>query len=169
METYNNAKKAATIISITVNHEAISMIYPFADRCLFSLDTPQAHTEDPKTLNDLMDALLHAKELAGRAATFQVNSTLYAILHLLYSRFTTGVRKPESLHKDRNLVMQILGYLDTHYAEPLSEQGAAHDFGYSCMHFSRLFKMATGKGFRAYITSRRLDDAHHRLIDPSKA
>lgn len=103
-------------------------------------------------------------EQQDTASGFLLNAALYQLLHLAYTRLTVGVRKPESVRSGNNVVMEILGYLETYHGENLKESEVAADFGYSREHFSRLFKKATGWTFKAYLTHLRLEDAQDRLL-----
>lgn len=151
------------VVSVTFNHEVVSRIYPFADRYLFSLDSERAEQDDRERLDDLMLEIGRLYEKQDTASGFLLNASLYQLLHLVYTRFIVGVRKPESVRSGRNVVMQILGYLETHHMENLGESEVAAYFGYSREHFSRLFKKATGQTFKNFLTKLRLEDALNRL------
>ena len=45
---------------------------------------------------------------------FKLNMLLYELLSLLYSRFVSGVRRPELVRSGRNITMQIIGYMTSH-------------------------------------------------------
>lgn len=56
---------------------------------------------------------------------FKLNMLLYELLSLLYSRFVSGVRRPELVRSGRNITMQIIGYMTSHRKQHL-EATASH-------------------------------------------
>ncbi|MCT6920052.1 MAG: AraC family transcriptional regulator, partial [Bifidobacteriales bacterium] len=161
--TVDHSQGMVKIISVTFNNEVVGRIYPFADRFLFSLSAPHANTEDRKNLDHLMTSIGNLYEQQDTASAFLLNAALYQLLHLLYTRFTIGVRPPESIRSGRNVTRQILGYLANHHAENLTERTVAAYFGYSREHFSRLFRKTTGSTFKSYLTKLRLDEARTNM------
>ncbi|MCX8688207.1 AraC family transcriptional regulator [Bifidobacterium sp. B4142] len=161
--TVSHSKGLVKIISVTFNNEVVGRIYPFADRFLFSLSSPHANMQDRKNLDQLMISIGSLYEYQNTASAFLLNATLYQLLHSLYTRFTIGVRPPESIRSGRNVTRQILGYLANHHTENLTERTAAAYFGYSREHFSRLFRKTTGSTFKSYLTKLRLDDARANM------
>lgn len=161
--TVSHSKGLVKIISVTFNNEVVGRIYPFADRFLFSLSSPHANMQDRKNLGQLMISIGSLYEYQNTASAFLLNATLYQLLHLLYTRFTIGVRPPESIRSGRNVTRQILGYLANHHTENLTERTVAAYFGYSREHFSRLFRKTTGSTFKSYLTKLRLDDARANM------
>ena len=161
--TVDHSQGLVKIISVTFNNEVVGRIYPFADRFLFSLSAPHANAEDRKDLNQLMIRIGSLHEQQETASAFLLNAALFQLLHLLYTRFTIGVRRPESIRSGRNITRQILGYLANHHTENLTERTVAAYFGYSREHFSRLFRKTTGSTFKSYLTKLRLDEARTNM------
>ena len=161
--TVDHSQGLVKIISVTFNNEVVGRIYPFADRFLFSLSAPHANAEDRKNLDQLMIRIGSLHEQQETASAFLLNAALFQLLHLLYTRFTIGVRRPESIRSGRNVTRQILGYLANHHTENLTERTVAAYFGYSREHFSRLFRKTTGSTFKSYLTKLRLDEARTNM------
>lgn len=161
--TVDHSQGMVKIISVTFNNEVVGRIYPFADRFLFSLSAPHANAEDRKNLDQLMIRIGSLHEQQETASAFLLNAALFQLLHLLYTRFTIGVRRPESIRSGRNVTRQILGYLANHHTENLTERTVAAYFGYSREHFSRLFRKTTGSTFKSYLTKLRLDEARTNM------
>lgn len=161
--TVDHSQGMVKIISVTFNNEVVGRIYPFADRFLFSLSAPHANAEDRKDLNQLMIRIGSLHEQQETASAFLLNAALFQLLHLLYTRFTIGVRRPESIRSGRNITRQILGYLANRHTENLTERTVAAYFGYSREHFSRLFRKTTGSTFKSYLTKLRLDEARTNM------
>ena len=161
--TVDHSQGMVKIISVTFNNEVVGRIYPFADRFLFSLSAPNANVEDRKNLDHLMIRIGSLYERQDTASAFLLNAALFQLLHLLYTRFTIGVRPPESIRSGRNVTRQILGYLANHHAENLTERTVAAYFGYSREHFSRLFRKTTGTTFKSYLTNLMLAEARTNM------
>lgn len=98
---------------------------------------------------------------------FKLNMLLYELLSLLYSRFVSEVRRPELVRSGRNITMQIIGYMTSHRKQHLEATDVAREFGYGREHFCRLFRKATGKTFKEFLTDLRLDDACRKLSGSS--
>ena len=71
---------------------------------------------------------------------FKLNMLLYELLSLLYSRFVSGVRRPELVRSGRNITMQIIGYMTSHRKQHLEATDVAREFGYGREHFCRLLQ-----------------------------
>lgn len=98
---------------------------------------------------------------------FKLNMLLYELLSLLYSRFVSEVRRPELVRSERNITMQIIGYMTSHRKQHLEATDVAREFGYGREHFCRPFRKATGKTFKEFLTDLRLDDACRKLSGSS--
>lgn len=98
---------------------------------------------------------------------FKLNMLLYELLSPLYSRFVSEVRRPELVRSGRNITMQIIGYMTSHRKQHLEATDVAREFGYGREHFCRLFRKATGKTFKEFLTDLRLDDACRKLSGSS--
>lgn len=151
-------------ISITFNADIVDRLYPFADRYLFDINAPNASDENRKQLNSLIMTVAAKMASKKHDHGFLVNAALYEMLALLYRSFTYDVRRPEEIRRGRNIIQAIIGYLNAHYTEPLTEAFVSEQFGYSREHFSRLFKKATGNGFKEYLTELRLEDAYTKVV-----
>ena len=73
---------------------------------------------------------------------FKLNMLLYELLSLLYSRFVSGVRRPELVRSGRNITMQIIGYMTSHRKQHLEATDVAREFGYCREHFCRLQRIS---------------------------
>ena len=61
---------------------------------------------------------------------FKLNMLLYELLSLLYSRFVSGVRRPELVRSGRNITMQIIGYMTSHRKQHLEATDVARECGF---------------------------------------
>ncbi|PJM73359.1 AraC family transcriptional regulator [Bifidobacterium primatium] len=150
-------------VSITFNNDIVEKSYPYADRNLVDFMSPTATDDDRSRLTDLVIEAAQWHERPGTLKTLRLNAILYEILYLVYSKFVVGVRRPELVRNGRHVFIQVVGFIESHYAEPLTAQDVASRFGYSREHFSRLFKEATGMGFKQFVTRLRLQDAERRI------
>lgn len=88
-------------------------------------------------------------------------------LHLLFSTFMHSQHNimltEASLKADHPIAKQMVHYLTTQYANPLSMDIMADSLGYNRAYISRLFKAYTGKAPRTYLLHFRLEQAKHLL------
>ena len=83
------------MLSVTFNDEVLERLYPFADRYMFSLRTPRANKDDLAQLARLGEDIIRWQQSDEAIRGFKLNMLLYELLSLLYSRFVSGVRRPE--------------------------------------------------------------------------
>ncbi|CAI6080393.1 AraC family transcriptional regulator [Cohnella sp. JJ-181] len=89
-------------------------------------------------------------------------------LHLLLAALTAaGADRAEQPPKPdthgEELVRQVIGYLSTQYAEPLTIEAMAETLGYNRAYLSRLFKRHAGVTPIAFLTRIRIDRAKRLL------
>lgn len=91
-------------------------------------------------------------------------------LHLLFAALRKAAAadsppgqllRPDS-HADE-LVRQIIGYMSTQYAEPITIEGMAESIGYNRAYLSRLFKRHTGLAPATFLTKLRIDNGRRLL------
>lgn len=133
----------------------------------FSLRAPRATKDDLAQLARLGEDIIRWQQSDEAIRGFKLNMLLYELLSLLYSRFVSGVRRPELVRSGRNITMQIIGYMTSHRKQHLEATDVAREFGYGREHFCRLFRKATGKTFKEFLTDLRLDDACRKLSGSS--
>lgn len=155
------------VLSVTFNDEVLERLYPFADRYMFSLRTPRANKDDLAQLARLGEDIIRWQQSDEAIRGFKLNMLLYELLSLLYSRFVSEVRRPELVRSERNITMQIIGYMTSHRKQHLEATDVAREFGYGREHFYRPFRKATGKTFKEFLTDLRLDDACRKLSGSS--
>ncbi|MFC3800327.1 AraC family ligand binding domain-containing protein [Cohnella sp. GCM10012308] len=97
-----------------------------------------------------------------RARSASASLEAAGLLHLLLaSLMTAGAERAEQppmadTHGEE-LVRQVIGYLATQYAEPVSIESMAETLGYNRAYLSRLFKRHTGVTPIAFLTRIRID------------
>lgn len=88
------------------------------------------------------------------------------ILYRLIRDFSLPMRTddfPGAAKKDERM-KEILAFIDDHYAEPLSLQDTAGEFGLSREYFARYFKKHMGITFLDHLSRVRLSHIYHDLI-----
>lgn len=69
--------------------------------------------------------------------------------------------------KKTGRTVMMLQYINSHYDQRITLEGAAQICGVSSSHFSRLFKKENGLCFQDYLTQKRIEQAKHRLLLPN--
>ncbi|MBB6731960.1 AraC family transcriptional regulator [Cohnella zeiphila] len=100
----------------------------------------------------------------SRSASLQAAGHLHLLLADLQqaaAEADTAALRPES-HSEE-LVRQVIGYLSTQYAEPVTIESMAESLGYNRAYLSRLFKRQTGMTPIAFLTQARIDHGRRLL------
>jgi AraC-like DNA-binding protein len=89
-------------------------------------------------------------------------------LHLLFAEFGSALQEPgEGIARagsdGEGLVRQVIRYLSTQYAEPISIEMMADTLGYNRAYLSRVFKRSTGMTPVAFLLKLRVDKARQLL------
>ena len=90
-----------------------------------------------------------------------VRSNLYLLLYSLYTHRNNRENLSPSPYEDA--IKQVLIYVKTHFAEPLTVRNVAKRIDYSDAHFMRIFKKELGVTFVEYLTDYRLRYASYLL------
>ena len=96
-----------------------------------------------------------------------VRSSLFRLLYALYTHRSSKESLPPSPYADA--IKQVLVYVQTHFAEPLTVRKAAALIDYSDAHFMRFFKKETGVTFIEYLTDYRLRYAAYLLRESTES
>ena len=94
---------------------------------------------------------------ASRERTDALIMPLCAMLELAYRKAPTV--------GEGTLMERILGYVQKNYDRDLKSEEICHRFGCSRSTFSHLFRTETGKSFREYLTSIRIENAKRLLVN----
>ncbi|QHW30832.1 AraC family transcriptional regulator [Paenibacillus rhizovicinus] len=105
--------------------------------------------------------MLRAFRQGGRSA--DLRATGY--LQLLFAEYTSVLTAAETASQQQRdegeaLTQQVLRYLSTQYAEPVSIENMADSLGYNRAYLSRLFKRQTGITPVTFLLKLRIDKAH---------
>ena len=65
-------------------------------------------------------------------------------------------------------IYRAMSYINRHYSDDISEKQMSELAGMSCSHFSRSFKVVTGKTYKEYLNMTRINRAEHMLATTDK-
>lgn len=106
------------------------------------------------------------EEYRNKAAGYEyVLQAAMAQFMLLVCRYAEdGKSNPQhSVSEVHKHVSAAIGYINSHYAEPISLAAITEDFFVSQSHFSRIFKRITGVSFTQYVNGVRIKEAQRLL------
>ena len=72
-------------------------------------------------------------------------------------------------NRNRDISANIMQYIEQHYAENITLESMAKNFGYNKSYFSNLFNNLIGSNFTAYLNLYRMDKVQQMLNDPANA
>ncbi|MEK0209835.1 AraC family transcriptional regulator [Bifidobacterium mongoliense] len=162
--TENDDGRPPLILSISFDGKRLQRIYELADRFLLSPYAASATDEDRHAISERCLAMIDATTQIGAETSLKINALLYEMLYLVYRRFVSGTRKHHITSHSKGTMQPILGFIESHHTEQLTEENAAREFGYSREYFSRLFKENIDINFKEYLTKLRLEDAYQQLM-----
>jgi len=130
----------------------------------FGLERPVADTGENRGPAERCRHIFEAFRSRSRSAPLQASGHLHLLLADLQqaaAEANPAVLRPES-HSEE-LVRQVVGYLTTQYAEPVTIEAMAESLGYNRAYLSRLFKRHTGMTPIAFLTQARIDHGRRLL------
>lgn len=118
--------------------------------------------------NRRIGALFHSVERALRQGGDFANVRASGYLQLLFAEFGSAARQPggddpRSGGDAEALARQMIRYMSTQYAEPISIERMAESLGYNRAYLSRLFKRQTGMTPVTFLLKLRIDKARQLL------
>ncbi|MCD9025989.1 AraC family transcriptional regulator [Cohnella silvisoli] len=127
-------------------------------------DLPIVHSGGNKSPGERCRSIYEAFRGRGSSASLVASGhlhLLFASLHEAVSEGTISQVRPDT-HSEE-LVRQVVGYLSTQYAEPVTIQGMAETLGYNRAYLSRLFKQHTSISPITFLTKLRVDHGRRLL------
>lgn len=130
----------------------------------FSPGRPTADTGRSKRVGVYLQRLMRA--LRGGSGGAQLEAAGY--LQLAFARFAdllrpAGTAPALSRDEGKETVQQVIHYLTTQYAEPVSIESMADSLGYNRAYLSRLFKKHTGVTPVSFLLRLRIDKGRQLL------
>jgi len=98
--------------------------------------------------------------------SFSAKTVIFNYLQLFFIRLAECYQKEkEKEYQDagKNYITEILTWMDEHAASATLEE-ASSAFGYNPDYFSRLIKKTTGRSFKEYVLSKRMENAAYQLV-----
>lgn len=127
------------------------------------LDTtvPIIDTENNRRISVLFHSIQRAFRIGGPSASLRATG----YLHLLFAEFGSAQQDEDTAAQQRGsdsevLTNQVIRYLSTQYAEPISIENMADTLGYNRAYLSRIFKQQTGITPVTFLLKLRIDKAH---------
>lgn len=131
----------------------------------FSLDNPVIHADSgnpiPEYLESILGLFRQQREGAELAATGYLHLILAEVKHSLLS----GTDSSGNEGSGQRMVKQMIQYMSSQYAYPISIEEMGVALGYNRAYLSRLFKKGTGMTPVTYLLKLRIDKARHLLRD----
>ncbi|RXZ84071.1 AraC family transcriptional regulator [Paenibacillaceae bacterium] len=130
----------------------------------FLPDQPVHSRADDRRIAVLFNLIRRAFRESGRAAHLQAAGYLQLLMAALADNAPHETGKAFVRHDEgEQLMQQMLHYLSTQYAEPVSIERMADTLGYSRAYLSRLFKRSSGLTPVTFLLHYRLDKARQLL------
>lgn len=122
---------------------------------------PIVSTARNPRIKALYHSMMRTFRQGGRSAPIRAAG----YLQLLFAEYATALSEPEDAAQQRGnegeaLTQQVLRYLSTQYAEPISIENMADTLGYNRAYLSRMFKRQTGVTPVTFLLKLRIDKAH---------
>lgn len=131
----------------------------------FTEGTPVIHSPEIKPISESLNAILtvfrERKEGAGLAAS----GHLFQIMSEVKRSLLSGNDSADGEGRTQRIVRQMIHYLSSQYAYPISIEEMCLGLGYNRAYLSRVFKKGTGMSPVAYLLKLRIDKARHLLRD----
>jgi AraC-like DNA-binding protein len=125
---------------------------------------PVVHSGTNRIPGDRCKSIYEAFRGRGSSASLTASGHLHLLFASLHEATAEGMAvplRPDS-HSEE-LVRQVVGYLSTQYAEPLTIEGMAETLGYNRAYLSRLFKQHTSLSPITFLTKLRVDHGRRLL------
>ncbi|TFE25781.1 AraC family transcriptional regulator [Cohnella luojiensis] len=125
---------------------------------------PVVHSGGNRAPGERCRSIFEAFRDRGSSASLAASGhlhLLFASLHEAAAEATPSPLRPDS-HSEE-LVQQMIGYLSTQYAEPVTIEGMAETLGYNRAYLSRLFKQRTSLSPVTFLTKLRVDHGRRLL------
>jgi AraC-like DNA-binding protein len=127
-------------------------------------ELPVVDTGGARGPAELCKSIFEAFRTRKRSSSLEAAGHLHLLLAALQEAATEA--RPAALRPDSHaeeLVRQVVGYLSTQYAEPVTIETMAEALGYSRAYLSRVFKRHTGMTPVAFLTQARVDHGRRLL------
>ncbi len=129
-----------------------------------SQEQPVVHSGEDRSPGERCRSIFDAFRGRGSSASLKASGHLHLLFASLHEAASEGV--PSSVRPDSHgeeLVRQVVGYLSTQYAEPVTIEAMAETLGYNRAYLSRVFKQHTSLSPITFLTKLRIDHGRRLL------
>lgn len=145
-------------ITVNIPHELMP--------CEVKINAPVLFTRpigsSAEKLKEYGEELVRRMSDGGAGQGAGLLSVTAGMIHLLLTEAPSTAEKADSPAVGR--MTELLGYIDTHYTEPLSLVSLASRFYLSEFHLCRLFRQYTGRSIMSYVSALRIRRAKELLV-----
>lgn len=118
---------------------------------------------------DIYEAMLYEYEHYDFTSELIVEGLLNRLLITVLKERIIYATLPSQINVNDDIIMNIIAYLDLHYAENPSIKELAHIAGLSQSHFMKRFKMTTGSTYKTYLNHIKVYHAQLLLTRTNKS
>lgn len=129
---------------------------------LFRNQNKEAEDTMASILNEMAE-IFEKKEFAYE---FELLGNFYQLLYQLLKGYCVIDKKSaEAVHNTgQKRLAEILNYMQENYAEEITLESLAEEFGFSPVYLSKMFKKYGDMNFKQYLQKIRLEHAYHDLL-----
>jgi len=142
-----------------------SLARTLANEAGFNAEHPVLHLEDKRKATALYHAIYATFRSSETAADLNAIGLLYQLFaQYSQSRASINGSSPKASHSEQDhLLQQVVHYLTTQYAQPVSIEQMAESLGYNRAYLSRIFKAKTSVTPITFLLRLRIDKARQLL------
>jgi len=155
------------VYSIGQNSFDLDYLRPFLDHSVEFKNRIQSKEYNTNAVLDLIEKIFDEKSNQDDLYYLAVKNHLLEILVLIaryFKRFSSDLSQYTKRRSDIKRIDKVLSYLQTHYQEKITLDCISKIACMSTCYFCKFFKKVTGKTFKEYILSLRIDKARALLL-----
>ncbi|MDD5863122.1 MAG: AraC family transcriptional regulator [Firmicutes bacterium] len=140
-------------VLIQVSFQRLREYLPNLERLRFTTCLRKAEIDETPGLSQALCAMQQLFEENADGYQLLFTARFFEFLHSMY-RHHAALALPEAENatvRDLNRVMEVVGWTQAHYQQPLSLDDAAAHIGISKEYFCRIFKKYTGQTYLDYL------------------
>ena len=164
------ASAEPVVLVIIISAQFLNCNFPSYDQIYFTNDE---RAVDVQTEALLMEIRRCTERPVGNspAEVMHRNALILELLSRLSRSRIIGRSRIDSSRsvKEIDRIKEIVGFIEAHYAEPLTREAVAEHFYLNRTYFSSYFKKYTGQTFTQYLTNYRLTKATDLLVHTDEA
>ena len=167
-----NEEEITTTFRIHLDNLGRNTIETFSQRYIQPLHsghfhlTPRIGPTDTgyEAIHDCLLSLFAIIEEQGLYYDMLLKAKLHELLYLLFKHRHVNRHYTDDTYQKYQKLKDLIHFLQEHYAEEITVDQLASDFGYSKNHFMSIFKLHTGSSCMDFLLQLRLNKACEALI-----